>query len=267
MIIQNLHKIDRNKKQETRSKTIKIVLSFVFCISSFISFSQDSIATSSKLEDKNLQFQEYFFKALSQKAIRNYQKAIDNLDQCNQLLPNNKAVFFELSKNYYHLNKSFEAIEFANKALVLDPENKSILKHLVLVYKKDRNFTDAIKTQEKVVVNHPKEKEALVVLHFQNRDFTAAKKVLEELEKANMLTSRLRRLKSNLVFANLYNRKKNTRKENTSKKNIEEQFLAEKKYATLEKLLSKLDKENSPKLLTYSKQGLELFPAQPFVYL
>ena len=243
-----------------------LILPFFFLLLSFSSFSQDSIATSNVLEDKNLQFQEYFFKALSQKAIRHYQKAIDNLDQCNQLLPNNKAVFFELSKNYYHLNKTFEAIEFANKALVLDPENKAVLKHLILVYKKDRNFSEAIKTQEKIVVNHPKEKEALVILHFQNRDYTSAKKVLEELEKANMLTSRLRRLKTNFALTSMYS---NSKKNKIKKVNItlEEQFLSEKKYKTLEKLLLKFEKEKSPKLLSYSKQGLELFPAQPMVYL
>ena len=238
----------------------------VFCFLSFTSFSQDSIAASSSTEDKNLQFQEFFFKALSQKAIKNYQKAIDNLDQCNQLIPNNKAVFFELSKNYYLLNKTFEANEFANKALGLDPENKTILKHLVTVYKKDRNFTDAIKTQEKIVVKYPKEKEALVILHFQNRDYSSAKKVLEELEKENMLTSRLRRLKSNLAFTGVYSNNKK-KKQQKSNKSLEEQFQSEKKYETLEKLLLKLEKEKSPKLLTYSKQGLVLFPAQPFVYL
>ena len=264
MIIQNLHKNTRIKSKEIRSKNL---LFLVFCFLSFFIRAQDSIATSSIAEDKNLQFQEYFFKALSQKAIRHYQKAIDNLDQCNQLLPNNKAVFFELSKNYYHLNKTFEAIEFANKALVLDSNNKSILKHLVSIYKKDRNFSEAIKTQEKIVKNHPKEKEALVILHFQNRDYSSAKNVIEELEKANMLTPRLRRLKSNLVLASLYNGKRKTKKQSTSNQDLEKQFLSEKKYTDLEKLLSKLDKEKSPKLLTYSKQGLELFPAQPLVYL
>lgn len=265
MIIQSLHKNSIDERRENRH--LIIIVPFFFLLSFFTSFSQDSIVTSSVKEDKNLQFQEYFFKALSEKAIRHYQKAIDNLDQCNLLLPNNKAVFFELSKNYYFLNKFFEAIEYANKALALDPDNKSILKHLVTVYKKDRNFSDAIKTQEKIVNNHPKEKESLVILHIQNRDYSSAKRVLEELEKANMLTSRLRKIKNNLVFASLYSKKARQPKTSSSNKNLEQEFQSEKKYETLEKLLLKLENENATKLLKYSQQGLELFPAQPTVYL
>jgi tetratricopeptide (TPR) repeat protein len=52
-------------------------------------------------EQKQLNFQKFFFEALSQKAIENYDKAIIALEKCQNIDPNNAAVYFELSKNYF----------------------------------------------------------------------------------------------------------------------------------------------------------------------
>ena len=83
-----------------------------FCI-----VAQDSIAIAEDIEEKKLlQFQEYFFKALSDKSINNYQKSIENLEASNEILPNNKSVYFELSKNYLLLNKTREAKVYIDKA-------------------------------------------------------------------------------------------------------------------------------------------------------
>ncbi len=266
MIIQNLHKIYRNKKQEARSKTFLSL--FFILLSLFSVVAQDSIpAKSSVSEQKNLAFQKFFFKALSEKAIRNYQKAIENLEEANLLIPNNKAVLFEFSKNYYTLNKFFEALEYGNKALEKDAENLWILEHLVKVYKQDRNYTDAIKTQSKIAKNHPKKKQKLVFLYLQNLDFVSAKRTLKELEKAKLLTSRLRRIKEKLY-------KKNTKivpikktRKTVKKSTLRAQFKNDKSFVSLKKLFKKLTLEKSKDLLTYSEQGLRLFPAQPLVYL
>ena len=83
-----------------------------FCIVAHV-----SIAIAEDIEEKILlQFQEYFFKSLSEKSIKNYQIAIQNLEECNAILPNDKAVFFELSKNYLFLNRTTEALQYNNNA-------------------------------------------------------------------------------------------------------------------------------------------------------
>ena len=100
----------------------KRILLVVLCFLGSVPFalSQDSIPPlEDALESKNLKFQEYFFKALSEKAIQNYQKAISNLEMCYELLPNEPIVYFELSKNYLLLQRNTEALEFINKALNL----------------------------------------------------------------------------------------------------------------------------------------------------
>ena len=78
-------------------------------------------------EEKNLQFQTHFFEALKQTAIKNYGKAIEQLEKCNQLDSNSVAVDFEFSKNYLLLKKYFEADIFIEKALEIEPQNMHLL--------------------------------------------------------------------------------------------------------------------------------------------
>jgi len=105
-------------------KRILILIFLGMLFNPFLSFSQDSIPAVVSIDEKQqIAFQESFFKALSEKSINHYKKAIGYLENCNTLLPNNTAVLFELSKNYYELHKTFEAAEFAKQALKNDAEN------------------------------------------------------------------------------------------------------------------------------------------------
>lgn len=271
MITQNLHSFFREKTKDKRRKTSlkRLVFPFVFILLPFTLKAQDSIVPQSNVSEKtNLDFQEHFFKALTEKAIKNYQNAINSLDECNQLIPNNKAVLFELSKNYLALKKYPEAIEYGNEALVKDSENIWILEHLVKVNRKSYNFKKAIELQEKIAIKHPKKKQQLVFLHLQNSDRESAKKVLNELAEAKMLNHRLRRLQKSL---NASNSSAKTTKKNTKTvivaSNLKEVFEKNKSYKSLQNLLTDLDTKNSPDLLKYSEKGMSLFPAQPFVYL
>jgi len=148
---------------------------------------------------------------------------------------------------------------------VLDPDNLWLLEHLVAIHKKDKNYSDAIIIQKKIAEKHPKKKEEVVYLHLKNKDNKAAKKVLSELAETKMLNSRLRRIRKNLTQTK---KTKTVTKVTTVKGSLEEKYVKEKSFATLKKLLVKFDIENNiPKLESYSNEGMNLFPAQPFVYL
>ena len=45
-------------------------------------------------------FHDLFFEALLQKGIENYDKAIETLDKCKNIQPDNAVTYFELGKNY-----------------------------------------------------------------------------------------------------------------------------------------------------------------------
>ncbi len=248
-----------------KNRMIVLVFTGLFC-TPFFSFSQDSIPVAKDLtEEKELKFQQFFFKALAEKSITNYQKAIENLENCNEILPNNVSVFFEFSKNYLLLNKTFEAKEYINRALEKETENIWMLLHLVEIHKKDRNFAEAITIQQKIIKNHPKRRNDLVYLHLQNNNRKEAMNLLQTLENENNLSSRLKRLKNNLEKRTT---KTVVKVEKDDIKSLIEKFENEKLFETLKKILEKpVEEKNQATLLEYSEKGIVLFPAQPFVYL
>lgn len=261
--------IFRKKSQEYSTKTLKMcfkafLCSFFFLLSSLHAFSQDSIPTAQDLtEEKELSFQQYFFKSLSEKSIGNHQKAIENLESCNQILTNDVAVFFEFSKNYLLLNKTLLAKEYIDRALIKKPNNIWMLKHLVEIHLKDSRFSKAIPVQKKVAAINLKEREFLVRMYLQNRNYKEAVSLMNVMEQDNALSSNFKRLKNNLE-----KRKENTAvlEEKKEVGSLEEQFKTNNTYAILKQILE-VSKDKPDVLLKYSNEGVSLFPAQPFVYL
>ncbi|TXD54220.1 MULTISPECIES: tetratricopeptide repeat protein [unclassified Polaribacter] len=236
---------------------------FIFLFSMQVN-GQDSILEIEDLtEAADLKFQQFFFKALSQKSIGNYQKALENLENCNQLLTSNVAVFFEFSKNYLFLNNILLAKEYINRALEQDADNIWMLKHLVKIHQKDRNFKEAIIVQQKIITAEPKEKEFLVRLYLYDRQYKKAISLMNTLETENSLSSNLKRLKTSLEA-----RKSDLVKEVklTDISALEDRFSSDKSYQVLEQIL-KISDDKPAVLLKYSDEGISLFPAQPYVYL
>ena len=258
-----IFRVKKAKKKETTLKFLKRSLfSLLFFLISLKSYTQDSLSVAIDFtEEKELKFQQFFFTALSQKSIGNYQKAIENLESCNQILPNNKAVFFEFSKNYLYLNNTLLAKEYINRAIIQDSKNIWMQKHLVKVFEKENNFFEAIKIQQKIIVLNPKENKNLVLLYLKNRDFKKALSFMKTLEKDNLLSSDLKKTKERLEKTNY----SEIQKVKVSR-DIYKRFETEKTYTLLKQILL-ATKDNSVLLLKYSKEGIALFPAQPFVYL
>lgn len=232
----------------------------------FCCFSQDSIPeTEDVAEKKLLKFQEYFFKALSEKSIRNYKKAIENLESCNEILPDDETVFFELSKNYLFLNRTTEAKNFIDKALLIEPNNIWMLEHLVAIYKKERNYDDAIKVQFKIINQNPKKRSDLVLIYYFNRDYNNALALMDSLQDENGLSKRLKQLKYSLE----------QRKGKLVKKKPQNDLAGlisnfennQSSFTDLKKILELAIKTDIKTFHKYSKLGIDLFPAQPYIYL
>ena len=254
--------IMQNRKEITLKFLKGSLFSLLFFLISLKSYTQDSLSVAIDFtEEKELKFQQFFFTALSQKSIGNYQKAIENLESCNQILPNNKSVFFEFSKNYLYLNNTLLAKEYINRAIIQDSKNIWMQKHLVKVFEKENNFFEAIKIQQKIIVLNPKENKNLVLLYLKNRDFKKALSFMKTLEKDNLLSSDLKKTKERLEKTNY----SEIQKVKVSR-DIYKRFETEKTYTLLKQILL-ATKDNSVLLLKYSKEGIALFPAQPFVYL
>lgn len=245
-------------------KSILFLIVVGFLQNPFMGFSQDSIPITSDIKEENfLKFQDYFFKALAQKSIYNYRVAIQNLEKCNELKPKNVSVLFELSKNYLMLKNFFEAEEFALQALTLEPNNYWVLKHITNVYIASRNIKKAIKSQEKLTKIKSKEKERLVFLYYQNNELDKAKQIILELETSHQLSPVLSRFKNRFIKPKSIKNAKQV----VGLSGLIKEFEINKSFDTLYKILTLSQNTDIKVLLTYSEIGLELFPAQAFVYL
>jgi predicted Zn-dependent protease len=238
----------------------------LFFLFSINTYSQDSIPAKEDLtEEAELKFQKFFFKALSEKSIGNYQKAIENLESCNQILTNDIAVFFEFSKNYLLLNNTLLAKEYIERSLAKDSNNIWMLKHFVKIYQRDRNYKAAIKLQQKIVTINPKGREFLARLYAYNRQYKKSISLINTLEKENSLSYGLKIFRANLQKRRGFN--SFVKKEKPSDLNaLIKQFKTDKSYKVLEQILNQSDND-IPELLNLIKEGIALFPAQPYVYL
>ena len=222
-------------------------------------------------EEKYLEFQTHFFEALKQKAISNYGKAIESLEQCYLIDSTSLAVEFELSKNYLALKNYFEAEIFINKALEKDPKNVYLLDYKVLIYKQQRNFSEAIKTQKQLIEISPKYTEDLVLLYLQNNEYENAQKLIIEVEKNALSSTKIvgykNYLESRLTPTDSLTEVGTAPIENTSLSNLKRQYNTNKEYKILQKILIyESENELYEMLFSDSKSGLEVYPSQPFLY-
>jgi len=222
-------------------------------------------------EENNLKFQKHFFEALKQKAIKNYSKAIENLEQCYELDSLNLSVEFELSKNYLHLNNYFEAQLFIDKALEKEPSNNYLLTHKVAILEAQRNYKEAIKIQQKIVEINPRYSDRLVLLYIQNNNFKKAEQLIVEIEENALSTKRIKGFKKYLENRKVIVETKEVNEislpKNVAIETLKEKYNQTKEFKLLKEILSKeLTNKLYSDLLNDSKNGLELFPAQPFLY-
>lgn len=222
-------------------------------------------------EENNLKFQTHFFEALKQKAIKNYNKAIESLELCSEIDSSNISVLFEFSKNHLELNNSFEAKLFIDKALALEHENRYLLQHKVAVLKAQRNFGKAIEVQKKIVQLQPKETEELVFLYIQNKNFDLAETLILKMEENAMATLRLKSFKNYLENRKLLQQNEGKNQdiayENMDIESLKKTYSKSKEYKIMQKIISKEVKEELFEIVyADSKAALELFPEQPFLY-
>lgn len=235
---------------------------------------EDVVSTEDMLvEQQQINFQTFFFEALQQKAIGNYDKAVYALEACNNIEKNNIAVLFELSKNYDLLIKYTEAEYYILKGLENDPMNLYMLRHLKEIKTKQNDYPGAIKVQRKIISLEPEEEADLVILYIKSGEIESATKLLKKLDDINKLPEGLEALKESLLQESdgpLEEISEPIIIENPKRKVdlLKEEYTLNKDYSTLKLLLEQQWKTKQYlELLKDSEEGLSLFPAQPFLYV
>lgn len=144
-----------------------------------VDFNQKPTDDLGNVED---QFQEYFFEALKQQGIENYQRAIDALLKCRKL-DDKPVVYYQLGKNYNKLKNFGAAEEALKRAVAKEPDNEWYLDELYEVYNQQGDTKNAIKTVRQLVKYHPDYRQDLASLYIKNKDYKDALKLLDELDK------------------------------------------------------------------------------------
>jgi len=133
-----------------------------------------------KLDNK---FKDYFFEALKQKGIENYDKAIVALERCLKIDANNAAIYHELGKNYFSLKDYKNAYSSFEKANALDPTNKWFLIGMYDVDYETKDYVDGVKVINKLILLDPKFKEDLTSLYMNTGEFDKALLLINELNE------------------------------------------------------------------------------------
>ncbi len=251
-------------------KSANILLVIALFCASFLSFSQDEGMLLLKDSDDNrIKFESHFYDALKYKAIGNYTRAITELEKCQQIVTDDVSIDFEFSKNYFMLNKYAEAALYIEKALNIESKNYWYLVQAKKVYLKQFDYSKAISVQKKMIILRPNLKEDLVLVYILANERREAQDLIDELISKGITSSKLR----NYQKALLNYRNRNTVTKVVSTKNapiemLKESFKSKKQFDVLKAILMfEFSEENNKELLNFSEQGMELFPAQPLVYL
>lgn len=162
----------------TMKKTASFFLFLVLLCNSALLLAQTE---PEEIKTEANKFDEYFYEALLQKGIQNYDKAIVALEECSKLKPNEASIFFEKGKNQLALKDYKNAYDSFEKATQIDPKNKWFWLGMYDVNYQTNNYNQAIITVQKLIELDGKYKDDLVSLYMKTQQFDKALALINEL--------------------------------------------------------------------------------------
>jgi len=157
------------------------IITLVFLSQSVLLWSQQDPNEIGFEEDK---FQNYFYESLKFKGIENYDKAINELQKCLTIEPENHVVYFELGRNYYFLKDYKLAYDNFKKATQLEPNNRWYWASLYDVCYATRVFDQAIIILKKLIEFEPDYKNELLALYMTTQKHDDALQLISELNSS-----------------------------------------------------------------------------------
>ncbi|MCC7521564.1 MAG: tetratricopeptide repeat protein, partial [Flavobacteriaceae bacterium] len=159
---------------------IRIVLLFFISLLSAIAWSQDDTEeqvrsdsyTEAQLKEEKifLDFEQSFMEAIQQRAIENYNKALEALNICEKIYPQNVAMLYEKAKNYFSLEQYQEALQYCERIASVEPQNIWNQKLKREIYIKLRNYSEALVIQKTLYQEDPFEAQDLLQIYFLMQD-------------------------------------------------------------------------------------------------
>ncbi len=160
----------------------------IFLIVIFLGLLSIPISLSAQTEPEDValdtdEFQNHFYESLKQKGMENYDKAIESLEKCLKIQPNNATLFLELGKNYLSLKKYKDAYDNFENATKIDPKNRWAFVGMYDVCYDTRDYNQAIVIVQKLIEFKQTYKEDLVSLYMNTQQFDKALDLINELNQ------------------------------------------------------------------------------------
>ena len=193
-------------------------------------------------------FQDHFYEAIKQKGIENYDKAIESLEKCIAIEPNNATLYFELGRNYAFQKKYKDAYDNYEKATQIDPKNRWAWVGMYDVCYDTRDYNQAIIIVQKLVEFKQEYKEDLTSLYMNTQQFDKALLLINDLNETLGKTEQREIYKSQILQDAKYQGSEKGNLLDLIKKNPKE----ESNYIELISMYSKSNQEE--KALEVAKQ-------------
>ena len=218
-----------------KKKHIAFIVFLLFSFGNQL-FAQQNPEDIALVENKT---EDYFFEALAQRGIENYDKAIVAIQKCLEKEPKNAAFLYELGKNQLDA-KDYVAAEITFKSAVeIDSKQRWYWNGLYDVFYQTKNFDKAIGVVQKLIEFDPNMREDLVSLYMNTDQKEKALHLLKEMEASSHLTKTMEfyklKLESSKEFA--------SPKKETLEKGIKEHPKYEQNYIDLISLYLSFNQE------------------------
>lgn len=126
-------------------------------------FKTENIADSIDYNTK-LRLRYFYSEAVKQQSLGNYDAAYELLVHCRNIAPNAAEVHFSLSAFDDGLNSKQMAIADVRRAAELDPKNPTYQERLAMTYVATKDYTNAIKSYEKLYSANTERTDVLEIL-------------------------------------------------------------------------------------------------------
>jgi len=158
----------------------------------------------------DLQFNYFFDDALRERLAGHYDAAIDLLNACNRIKPDDGSVMYELSKIYGMTKQTAKSITCLEKASASQPKNTWFKVALAEQYLASQKVDKAVEMYNAIVKIDPENDDALMMLiniYSQSEKYNEAIAALNLLEKVQGMNQDITMEKARLYFMQNQNKK------------------------------------------------------------
>ena len=213
----------------------------ILCLSSAIALSQEknNVSTLNDISNVSDDFENAFYEGLSNRLIKNYDKAIFNIKNCIKEDNSKPILFYELGNNYFELKEYETAEDNFKKASALMPNEEVILEALQKTYFAQQKYDESIATLKSLIDIDDKHKLKLAKVYLYTQQYGLS---------LNLLNSYQARYGYDTSVNNLRNRIYNLSKDKGPividlEKTLERNPKNEKAYIKLIEIYKKSDKD------------------------